>query len=124
MQEMHWQRRQEVDGMLQITPIKDSTNQSLTLTLEMGEVAKRVNLLLEFKGKRWYMSLSDVQTGEIYFTFVPLVATSVEEANNLWFPFWYKDVGMFFCIPIGDEVKDPAEDNLDQYYLVWSDGNG
>jgi len=108
-----------------ITPIKDSLNQVITLNLEIGKETKRVRLSLIYQEKTnlWYMSLSDVQTEEEYLSNVPLLSSGTN-ANNLWEPFYYKRVGLLFCYPKSDSpsTPNPSKDNLDEFYIVWSDG--
>lgn len=113
---------------VEITTRPESLWQSSTIVLPFENEPKRVNFELRYLSKTdlWYMSLTDVQSGEIYFTYVPLLASSTDGPNNLWEPFWYSRIGALVCFPIVDNPKtqNPSRDNLGEFTLMWSDGNG
>ena len=99
--------------------------QSTTLILP-GKVTKRVNFELRYLPKTglWYMSMTDIQSGESYFRYVPLLASTMDEPNNLIEPFWHEGIGVMFCVPLLDNPStlNPSEDNLGEFMLIWGDG--
>ena len=110
---------------IQINPIKDSTYQSITLTLSVKGATKRVNLELKYEDKtdRWYMSLFDIQTGETYFLHIPLLSSPDDSFNDLFLPFRYKNIGFLVCFPKSSnvETENPSKDNLNDFYIIWGD---
>lgn len=113
--------------MIQITPLEDATYQALSLNLPIRGSVKRVSLELKYEEKpdRWYMSMYDLQTNEVYFLHIPLLSTgNAEHANNLFLPFSYKDIGALACFPKSDnvETENPSKDNLKDFYIIWGDG--
>ena len=110
----------------EIKPDYESLFQSISLTLTVSSTTKRVNLELRYlyKTDMWYTSLYDVETGEAYLTYVPLLASLPGEFTNLWEQYWYKRIGMLACIPAVDNPKttNPSKDNLNEFAIVWSDG--
>ena len=112
--------------MMLITPVEGFTSQSIILNLTIKEDTKRCNLTLNYMEKtgKWYCSLSNLQTGEVYLTNVPVLCSYGDIGNDLWLPYYYKNIGMLFCFPRVAELstEDPSEDNLNEFALVWSDG--
>lgn len=108
-----------------IEPSAENLYQGLNIDLEIGDETKRVCLDLLYMEKidKWVMTLSDLQTKEVYFRNVPLLA-SYKEINDLWKPFSYKNIGMFYCTPRTEShsTEDPSKDNLSEFYLIWGDG--
>lgn len=113
-------------NLLQINPIEDSLNQSITMNLVIGNSAKRVMFDLIYKDAtdRWYMTLTDVQTKECYFSMVPIVSSRDGFMNDLWSPFAYKGIGKLWCLPKGDytSTENPSKNNLNEFALIWGDG--
>jgi len=116
-----------MNGML-VEPIEDSLYQAITMNLQIGEDTKRVSLELRYMEKTdlWYMSLYDLQTDEIYLSYVPLLASYGGKYNNLWKPFSYKEIGFLVCYPKSDSptTENPSKDNLSEFEIVWGDGLG
>ena len=112
--------------MMMVTPDPAYTEQSIFINLTMKGITKRVILDLRYidKTDRWYMSLKDVQTAEVYFTNVPVLCSYGDVANNLWEPYWSKGIGMFCCFPnvSNPTTVDPSKDNLNEFLFVWGDG--
>lgn len=114
-------------NLIEIKPM-DSPYQSLSLNLEIGKKTKRVNFELRYMEKTdlWYVTLTDLQTDESYLRFVPLLASSKTQLNNLWEPFRHKGIGMLGCIPVVDNPssENPSLNNLNEFAIVWGDGIG
>lgn len=110
-----------------ITPVDENLWQIINFEARFGEQAKRVSLELMYAEEPdvWYMTLKDLQTDAVYFRMVPLLA-SYGEINNLWEPFRYKEIGIFYCVPKSDNpsTENPSKDTLDEFYLIWGDGLG
>ena len=72
--------------------------------------------------EKWYLSMFDVQSGESYFRYVPVVACD-KDTNNLIAPFYYKDIGVIVCWSKVDNLssESPQENNLGEFYLVRGD---
>ena len=111
---------------VQITPIKDSLYQDLTLNLTIGKETKRVILELRYleKTDRWYVSMFDAQRDHTYFMNIPLLASTLVKVNDLFAPFSHKRIGMLGCFPNTDNVttENPSKDNLSDFIIVCSDG--
>ena len=107
-----------------IEPSCENLYQGLNMNLPIGNDTKRVSLDLIYMEEidRWVMSLFDLQTNEVYFRSVPLVA-SYNVINDLWKPFAYKGIGVFYCIPKTDSpsTENPSKDNLSEFYMIWGD---
>ena len=75
---------------------------------------------------RWFISVSDAATGELYVNQIPLVC-SYGVLNDLFFPFRYlfqgSGLGSFFCLKGVDkpDTPDPASGTLSQFRLFWGD---
>ncbi len=75
---------------------------------------------------RWFLSVSDAATGELYVNHIPLVCSYVV-LNDLFFPFRYlfrgSGLGSFFCLKGVDTptTSDPASGTLSQFRLFWGD---
>lgn len=108
-----------------ITPEKDYTSQSIILNLTIGNTTKRCTLDLTYRDRtdKWYCSLTNMQTGEVYLMNVPILCSYGKVANNLWEPYWSKEIGMLCCFPIAPTTTDPSKNNFDEFLLVWGDGN-
>lgn len=108
-----------------IEPSGENTFQGLNVDLPIGDDVKRVSIELLYMEKieTWVMSLFDLQTSEVFFRSVPLLA-SRGSLNNLWEPFSHKGIGQFYCIPKTESTttENPSKDNLNEFYLIWSDG--
>lgn len=109
-----------------ITPDPNYTNQSIILNLTVWGATKRVMLDMWYSDKtdKWYVSLKNIQTAEVYLTNVPVLCSYGDIANNLWEPYWSKGIGMFCCFPnvASPKTEDPSKDNLDEFVFVWGDG--
>ena len=110
-----------------IKPDSGYLQQSVIMNLPVGGDTYRTNLEIMYAEKtdNWLVSLYDVQTGKAFIENVPLVA-SYGKYNNLWASYRYKGIGRLYCVPISDapSTPDPTKDNLSEFYIVWSDGNG
>ena len=72
---------------------------------------------------RWFLSVSDAATGEMYVNQIPLVC-SYTYLNDLFYPFRYlfrgAGIGSFFVVKAVDmpSTPDPAEHSLHDFNLV------
>ena len=75
---------------------------------------------------RWYLSVRDHAGGELLVNMIPLVC-SYGKVNDLFLPFRYlrggSGLGSLFVIRGVDEpsTPDPAEGNLTEFKVIWSD---
>ena len=114
-------------AIMQIEVNPESLWQSQTLILP-GKETMRVNFELRYLPKTdlWYMSMTDVQSGKSYFRYVPLLATRSDYPTSLVEPFWHEGIGVILCLPLTDNptTENPSKDNLNEFAIVWGDGNG
>jgi hypothetical protein len=112
--------------LIRIIPSNEDEYQLITLSLPLQKETKRVNFTLRYLEKidRWVVSMADVQTNEVYFLNVPLVAMNVNWANNLLAPHAYKRIGELYCIPVSESVstENPSRNNLNKFWIIWGDG--
>ena len=75
---------------------------------------------------RWFLSVSDAVTGELYVNQIPLIC-SCSILNDLFGPFRWRfqgsGLGSFFCLKQGETPAqaDPGRENLTEYTLLWGD---
>ena len=75
---------------------------------------------------KWFLSISNTLTGEVYVNQIPLIC-SYEELNDLLFPFrWILrgvGIGSLFCVKAVDTPSsaDPSRSNLDEFMILWGD---
>lgn len=75
---------------------------------------------------RWFLTVSDAATGEMYVNQIPLVC-SYTYLNDLFYPFRHlfkgAGIGSFFVVEAVDRpsTPDPAEGNLEEFQLLWTD---
>ena len=102
------------------------------LTISPDDHARRVRFDLRYlnETEKWYFSIHDAQSGEPLVTYVPLIASylneddpQIEEINDLLSPYRYKNLGTIICVPIvnNPSTPDPALDNLNQFAVLWGD---
>ena len=102
--------------------------QSSTLTISPG--GRTVSLRLEIRHlrrtDRWYLSVADALTGESIIQYVPLVACSLDDPNNLLRQFGYLGLGGVWVLNKSgrDEGADPADGTLDDFEIIWGDADG
>ena len=67
------------------------------------------------------MSMTDVQSGESYFRYVPVLSSMPDNPNNLIEPFWHENIGVIICLPIVNNPTspNPSEKNFDEFALIW-----
>ena len=99
-------------------------NQSNEIVIPVDGSQRRVYVelrYLEATGK-WYLTMEDVETGESYFRYVPVVA-SYTSLNDLVSPFSYKDIGQILCVPVVNSPSsvNPTKNNLNEFAIVWGD---
>lgn len=99
--------------------------QIIALTLPYKKKAIRVRFELRYLNETglWYVSLTNLQTGEVCCTYVPLIASYNGVINNLLEPYGYKDMGCLACIPLVERPSsvDPGLDNLGEFEIVWGE---
>ena len=75
---------------------------------------------------QWFVSIWDHAAGELLVNMIPLIC-SYGEVNDLLAPFRFlrdgKGLGSLFCLRGTEETitADPAEGNLTEFRLLWSD---
>ena len=75
---------------------------------------------------QWCVSIWDHSTSELLVNKIPLIC-SCGEPNDLLYPFRHlregKGLGSLFCLRGSEEptTPDPAEKNLTDFLLLWSD---
>ena len=75
---------------------------------------------------QWFVSIWDHAAGELLVNMIPLIC-SYGEVNDLLAPFRFlrggKGLGSLFCLRAVDEpsTPDPAEGNLKEFQILWSD---
>ena len=76
---------------------------------------------------QWYVSIWDHAAGELLVNMIPLICSSPEAPNDLLAPFRFlrdgKGLGSLFCLKDTEKTitADPAEGNLTEFRLLWSD---
>ena len=76
--------------------------------------------------EKWFLSISDGITGEVYVNQIPVLC-SYEILNDLLYPFrWLfqgSGIGSFFCVKGTDQPSspDPGRHNLKEFILLWGD---
>ena len=78
---------------------------------------------------KWFLSVADAVTGELYVNQIPLIC-SRETLNDLFEPFRWRfqgdGLGSFFCLRQGEKAEpaDPERHNLTDFTLLWGDRIG
>ena len=76
--------------------------------------------------EKWFLSISDAITGEVYVNQIPVIC-SYELINDLLVPFRYlrdgAGLGSLFCLRNTDapSTPDPAKGNLTEFQILWGD---
>jgi len=102
----------------------EQLNQSIEYVIPVNGEQRRVYFEIRYleATEKWYITMTDAETGESYFRYVPVVAC-YEEGNDLILPFHYKDIGMVFCVSLVDspESENPEKKDFNQFAVVWGD---
>ena len=114
-----------------ILPLTGDPWQVMTLDLKIDGEAFHAQVELRYlpAPRQWFVSVWDHSGGELLVNMIPLV-TSCGEVNDLLLPFRHlrggKGLGSLFCLRGTEETAraDPAEKNLTDYRVVWSDTFG
>ncbi len=75
---------------------------------------------------KWFLSIVDATTGELYVNMIPVICSYIV-LNDLLEPFRYlfggSGIGSFFCLRNTDHPSsaDPGKNNLDEFQLYWGD---
>ena len=111
-------------AVLQIMTTPSALYQQQVINLGSGDLSRRVIFELRYfyKTDKWYISMSDAQTGETICTCVPVIA-SYSFYINLLEPYYHKGIGWIMCVPVVDEPssENPGRNNLDEFALFWGD---
>ena len=113
---------------LLILPISDDPYQVMYLTASPDGHAFSAKVEIRYlpEPDRWFLTVSDAATGEMYVNQIPLVC-SYTYLNDLFYPFRYlfkgAGIGSFFVVEAMDSpsTTDPAEGNLEEFQLLWTD---
>ena len=113
---------------LLILPISDDPYQVMYLTASPDGHAFSAKVEIRYLPgpDRWFLTVSDAATGEMYVNQIPLVC-SYMYLNDLFYPFRYlfrgAGIGSFFVVEAVDSpsTTDPAEGNLEEFQLLWTD---
>ena len=98
--------------------------QSVVLNIEPDGNPLRLEVELRYLEyvDKWFFSVFDMETGDSYCRYLPVVA-SCNAMVDLLGPIEYKNLGSFFCISNSgdDTVTGPTKDTLGDYTFIWSD---
>ena len=99
-------------------------NQTQILSITPNDVPCRLRVFLRYlnHSDRWYLSIFNADTDEVYCRYVPVTA-SYDVPVDLLGPFQHKKIGSIFCVPAVESpaTEDPGLDNLDEFQIVWTD---
>lgn len=112
-----------------MTPISIPLNpsamrQSVLLDIAPDDHAVRIRLDLQYLPvpDKWFLSLSDGTSGDLWVNRIPLIA-SYQICNDLLAPFRSLNLGTLFLMPVPNTptTPNPGRDNLAEFELVWCD---
>ena len=114
--------------MYYVLPLTEDPRQVFTLDLMIDgdPFHARVEIRYLPGPDRWFLTVSDAATGEMYVNQIPLVC-SYTYLNDLFFPFLHlfqgSGIGSFFVVKAVDvpSTPDPAEGSLEEFQLLWTD---
>ena len=99
---------------------------TLDVVIDGEEFHAQMELRYMPAADQWFVSIWDHAAGELLVNMIPLVC-SYGEPNDLLRPFRHlrngKGVGSLLCLRGTDEpsTRDPGENNLAEFQLLWSD---
>ena len=111
-----------------LLPITDDPWQVATLDVALDGEAFHAQAEIRYlpAPDQWFLSIRDHASGELLVNMIPLIC-SYGEVNDLLQPFRHlrggKGLGSLVCLRGTDEpsTPDPAEGNLTEFQLLWSD---
>ncbi len=111
-----------------LLPVTSDPWQVFTLDVEIDGEEFHAQMELRYMpdANQWFVSIWDHAAGELLVNMIPLVC-SYGEPNDLLRPFRHlrngKGVGSLLCVRGTDEpsTRDPEENNLAEFQLLWSD---
>lgn len=102
----------------------DERYQIITVTLPLGRNNIRLRFEIRYLNEpgMWFLSLSNLQTGESCCRYIPLIA-SYGGFNNLLEAFAYKQMGCLAVIPLVEhpQSENPGLNNLNEFEIVWGE---
>ena len=99
---------------------------TIDLTIDGEEFHAQVEIRYLRAPGQWFISIWDHSSSELLVNMIPLICSCVVP-NDLLFPFRHlrggRGMGSLFCLRGSDDpsTPDPAEDNLTDFQLLWSD---
>lgn len=107
-------------------PLTNSPNQSFKCTLPVngGNIQFKFELWYNEQAKYWLISATNVQTGELYFSNLPLL-TSKGKFADILNQLGYKGIGCCIMVPVDDQNGSQANDKDigKSYIMVWGDND-
>ena len=110
-------------------PLAEDTWQVMTVDVCLDGMDFHAQVELRYlpAPNQWFVSIWDHAAGELLVNMIPLICSSPEAPNDLLAPFRFlrngKGLGSLFCLKDTEKTitADPAEGNLGEFRLLWSD---
>lgn len=107
-------------------PLTNSPNQTFKCSIPVNgnNITFKFDLWYNYSAKYWLISATNVLTGEVYFSNLPLL-TSKGQFADILHQLEYKGIGVCIMVPTEDGLPSAADDKTigKQFLMVWGDNN-
>lgn len=93
----------------------------LTITPDGLTRALKINLRRLVRTDKWYISITDISTGEELLHMAPLVSCTPQAFNDIFRQFEHLGIGSMAVFAAVEDAlnRDPATGTLDDFSLIW-----